>query len=472
MPKIDLEDTIAAIATPVGEGGISVIRLSGKDAFPILERVFSLKKGKLSQLPSHTIHFGKILNDKKEVVDEVLASLFRAPHSYTAQDVIEISSHGGLLVTKSILDLLISKGARHAEPGEFTKRAFLNGKIDLAQAEAILDLIRAKSEKSRECAVRQLAGDLSRRFKSIKDELLKMHAHMEAFLDFPDEHLEIYSDRVFQDQFTKLENDLQELIASFRRGSVLREGAVVAIAGKPNVGKSSLFNTLLARDRALVSELPGTTRDSLEEAVEIGGIYMRLVDTAGLAAGLENPLDRMGMERTRQVLGQTRFFLYLLDGSGEITEADRAAYREILSNDKPAENFSNRKAIIVLNKCDLGIKIKEEDIRKFAGDKNILKISTKTREGLEMLEAAMSRMVTEGFGEGEGEQVTRLRHKNALEESLSALRRSREAFLRKDSLEFAVVDLKEAIDLLRELVGEVYSEDLLDVIFSEFCIGK
>ncbi len=311
MPKIDLEDTIAAIATPIGEGGISVIRLSGKDSFSILENVFHPQKGKLPEFPSHTIHLGKIVNDRDEILDEVLVSLFRAPHSYTAQDVIEISSHGGLIVTKNILDLLISKGARHAEPGEFTKRAFLNGKIDLAQAEAILDLIRAKSEKSRECAVRQLTGSLSQRFKVIKDELMKMYAHMEAFLDFPDEDLEVYSDTAFREKFARLEKEISSLIASFKRGSVLREGAVVAIAGKPNVGKSSLFNTLLARDRALVSELPGTTRDALEEAVEIGGIYMRLIDTAGLGPALENPLDRMGMERTRQVLGQTRFFLYL-----------------------------------------------------------------------------------------------------------------------------------------------------------------
>lgn len=468
MPEIHLDDTIAAVATPVGEGGIAVLRLSGPDCFKVLGKIFTPKTGSLETFPSHTIHYGSI-SEKGHKLDQALVSIFRAPHSYTGQDVIEVSSHGGLVVTQRILNLLISNGARHAEPGEFTKRAFLNGKIDLTQAEAVLDLIRAKSEKSLETAVRQLSGSLSQKFKALKDELMKMYAHMEAFLDFPEENLEIYEDKAFREKFSSALKELNGWIAGFKRGSLLREGAVVVIAGRPNVGKSSLFNALLSRDRALVSEHPGTTRDALEEAVEIGGIYMRLIDTAGLSKEMEraHPVDRLGIERTRKTLQDADCYLFTVEGSAPLEEADHSAYEEIIKEQKK----ENQKQVIVLvNKCDLPKRLESAALKKIVKDHPVIEISTKTKQGFEKLEQALAETFSKA--EKESEQITRLRHKNALEGAREALARAEDAFTRQEPLELVIVDLKQTVDALRELVGEIYSEDLLDVIFSEFCIGK
>lgn len=469
MPDIHLDDTIAAIATPLGEGGISVIRLSGAECFKVLDGIFMPKSGKLESFPSHTIHLGTFKEKSGREVDQVLVSIFRNPHSYTGQDVLEISSHGGLVVTKQILDLLITAGARHAEPGEFTKRAFLNGKIDLTQAEAVLDLIRAKSEKSVETAVRQLTGELSRKFKTLKEELMKMYAHMEAFLDFPEEHLEVYEDKVFSAKFDAVEKEVKALIAGFKRGSLLREGALVVLAGKPNVGKSSLFNTLLARDRALVSEFPGTTRDALEEAIEIGGFYIRLVDTAGLSQqGLEHPVDLLGMEKTRESLKHADCFLYVIDGSAPLDAADVAAYDSIRKTFEEQEKI--KPVLALINKSDLSQRVDLHSVREIMQESKLIEISAKTKQGFEVLEKELAGIFSPV--QKDSEQITRLRHKNTLEESLNSLQSARGAFLRQESLEFVVADLKRAIDLMRELVGEIYSEDLLDVIFSEFCIGK
>ncbi len=469
MPEIHLEDTIAAIATPLGEGGIAVIRLSGDRAFNILNKSFSPKTGQLQDFASHTIHLGQIVENGKNI-DQVLVSVFRAPNSYTGQDVIEISSHGGLKVTKHILDGLIKNGARHAEPGEFTKRAFLNGKIDLTQAEAVLDLIRAKSEKSLEVAVRQLSGSLSQKFKMIKEELMKMYAHMEAFLDFPEDHLEVYEDKAFEEKFRTGAEELEKLIAGFQRGAILREGALVVIAGKPNVGKSSLFNALLSRDRALVSEYPGTTRDALEEAIEVGGIYLRLVDTAGLSPDLkqENPVDIMGMEKTRETLKEADCFLYIVDGSQPLEKADQLVYQEILRTQM--EQKKNKPVIVLINKSDLPRSWKNESLKTIFDTCHPIEISAKTKQGFERLEGKLRDIFA--AVDQESEQITRLRHQHALQLALESFSRAREAFMRRESLEYVIVDLKQAIDSLRELIGEIYSEDLLDVIFSEFCIGK
>lgn len=463
MPNLKLEDTIAAVATPPGEGGLSVIRVSGPEALTIVSKIFFPKKGELQKFASHTLHYGRIAEGAR-IIDEVVVSLFLAPHSYTGEHVVEISSHGGLLVTRKILNLIIDSGARHAEPGEFTKRAFLNQRIDLTQAEAVLDLIKAKSEKSLEVAVRQLGGSLSARLKALKEDLMKVYAHLEAFLDFPDEDLEIYGDREFAEKFENLENEIQQLIGGFQRGALFREGARAAIVGRPNAGKSSIFNALLARDRALVSEVPGTTRDLLEEAVEIGGFYIRLTDTAGLAEGSASQLDRMGMEKTREALKNADFYFYVVDGSRVLGPEDERILRE-LNPDKPL--------VVILNKSDLGLAADFKQIRcpgEFSGP---VSVSAKTRQGFSELEEKISSILSSSAPLSESsEQITRLRHKNALEEALGYLRRAHENFSERESLEYVAEDLKAALDALRELVGEIYSEDLLDVLFSEFCIGK
>lgn len=464
MAKIQTNDTIAAVATPPGEGGIAVIRVSGPEAFEVAGRVVFLTSGKsMADVPSHTVHLGRICNEEGRLIDQALVSLFVGPHSYTAENVAEISVHGGLAVARRTLELIFKHGARPAEPGEFTKRAFLNGKIDLAQAEAVLDLIKAKSERSLECAASQLAGVLSAEFQKIKGDMMIMYAHMEAFLDFPEEDIEIYSDQDFAEGFSKILSKIERLIASFKRGAILREGVMAVIAGKPNVGKSSLFNALLERDRALVSEYSGTTRDRLEESVEIGGITIRLIDTAGLVPDAEHPLVRMSGEKTKQTLSEADVFLFTVDGSAALEEADRMAFKA-LDPQKPV--------LVIVNKSDLKLRMDLGELKDLTGQKEWFEISAQTREGLEALEKKMvSRLLKENL-ETEGAQVTRLRHKHALEKALKALRRAREAYGRREPLEIVTLDFRAALDEMRELVGEVYSEDLLGVIFSEFCIGK
>ncbi len=463
MAKLEFDDTIAAIATPAGEGGIAVIRVSGPAAFQAVEKNFiSRDPAKLSERPANTIHWGKITGSDGALVDQVLVSLFRAPQSYTGQDVVEISCHGGFAVTQKVLGLLLAAGARHAEPGEFTRRAFLNGKLDLTQAEAVLDLIHAKSERSLDIAVRQLTGSLSRTLKGLKEELMRLLAHMEAYLDFPEEDLAVDVVSGMQAQFTVTQEKIRALVAGFEKNQMIREGVLITLAGKPNVGKSSIFNAFLERDRALVSELPHTTRDHLEEALEIRGFYVRLRDTAGLIATPEHPLEKMGMDRTLGALRESDIVLYAVDGSRPLTEEDRHVFRNIPDD---------KQTIVLVNKSDLASEVSEKALRDLAKGSPLFKVSAKTREGFQSLEEQIARLLEEETSEA-GERITKLRHKQALEIAWEALRRAEDSFQKKVSLEFVTPDLRVALEAMKELTGEVYSEDLLDVIFSEFCIGK
>ena len=463
MSKFDLEDTIVAIATPAGEGGIAVIRVSGPRAFEAVEPFFvSQEHEKLNTTPPNAIRWGKIVDPAGLPVDQVLVSCFRAPRSYTGQDVIEISCHGGFAVTKKILGLLLGARVRHAEPGEFTRRAFLNGKLDLTKAEAVLDLIHAKSERSLDIAIRQLSGSLSRTLKELKDRLMRLLAHMEAYLDFPEEDLEVDVKTGMQEQFTKVQEKIRSLIAGFERNQLIREGMLVTLVGKPNVGKSSLFNALLERDRALVSDLPHTTRDHLEEALEIGGFYVRLRDTAGLVSTPEHPLDKMGMDQTIEALRESHAVLYVVDGSAPFEEADRHVF-QLIPQDK--------KVLVLVNKSDLASQAGEKALKEFLGGKSQVRVSAKTREGFGGLEVKIAGCMEQGTSEA-GEQITKMRHKKALEAALEALKRAERSFQTKMSLEFVTPDLREGLEAMKELTGEVYSEDLLDIIFSEFCIGK
>ncbi len=462
MPEINLEDTIAAISTPPGEGGIGIIRLSGPKAVSIAARMFRPLNGLVfEEAKSHAVHLGHICDEQGNVIDQVLITIFRRPKSYTAEDVVEISGHGGLRVLQKILGFALSLGARHAEPGEFTRRAFLNGRLDLAQAEAVLDLIRAKTDRSLEVALRQLAGKLSNEVKMVKDELMKLYAHLEAYLDFPDEHLEVYSSKEFQSKYKLVIERLERLVASFSKGEILREGALVIIVGRPNVGKSSLLNALLDRDRALVSEIPGTTRDILEESIELEGVWLRLVDTAGLWIS-SNPLEQAAMERTKRYFEEGDLFLWLLDASEGFSEGDGAIFKEL----------KGKKVIPVVNKIDTERKKDLSNLEKLVSRHEVCFLSAKTREGIENLEKKIVNSIFEGELGQESIMITRLRHKKALEASLDLLKKSFSTLLKKESIEFVALDLKQSLDALRELVGEVYSEDLLDVIFKEFCIGK
>lgn len=453
-------ETIAAIATPVGEGGIAVIRVSGPEAVSVTQKIFrAANGGELKNAATHTIHFGKIVSADGQTVDQVLVSLFKSPHSYTGEETAEVSCHGGLVVSRKILELLYLSGARPAEPGEFTKRAFLNGKIDLTQAEAVLDLIRAKSDRARDIAVKQLAGALSIRFKDLRDRLMSLYANMEAYLDFPDEDLEIDIRDGMQNSLVEIERTMQGLISGFSKNSLLREGAMVVLAGKPNAGKSSLFNALLERDRAIVSDIPNTTRDVIEEPLEIGGFWLRLADTAGIVSTPEHPLDEMSMNRSREAIEKCHLVLFIADGSQSLDDADRTVLSKIPSG-KPR--------FILVNKSDLPPGLSKENQKELGA---AIPISTKTGLGLDVLEKQLAAFLEKNTSDT-GEQITKLRHLHALNRAVDALSRARMAYDQKLSFEFVTLDLKAAIDALEELIGSIYSEDLLDVIFSQFCLGK
>ncbi|MBU9889161.1 MAG: tRNA uridine-5-carboxymethylaminomethyl(34) synthesis GTPase MnmE [Candidatus Omnitrophica bacterium] len=464
MPRIDLEDTIVAVATPLGEGGIAVIRVSGPEALEVVRPFFLVPDGSgPGVFKANTVRQGKFTDPAtRKVVDQVLLTVFKAPHSYTGQDVVEISCHGGLAVTKRILNMLLGNGARSAEPGEFTKRAFLNGKLDLTQAEAVLDLIRAKSSRSLDIAARQLSGGLSGTLKALKDELVRLLAYLEASLDFPEEEIERDTEAGIQDRVRGIKEKVRSLIDGFDKNLLMREGILVTFAGKPNVGKSSLFNALLERDRALVSEIPHTTRDHLEEPLEIQGFYVRLRDTAGLGSTPQHPLDKLGMERTMEALRESRAVLYVVDGAGGLDDADRDVFHRIPPG---------KKTIVLMNKADLPMKIGTEALETLTGSRGWIRISAHTREGFKELERRIA-VFLEGETIEEGEQLTRMRHKIAAAKAFEALERAENSFREKVSFEFVTVDLRAALDALKELTGEVCTEDLLDAIFSEFCIGK
>lgn len=467
MPQLRLDDTIAAVSTPSGEGGIAVIRLSGGEAISLAARFFRSssekeRRGALQYAPTHTVHHGRWFEGDGMMVDEVLVSLFRKPHSYTGEDVIEISCHGGTLLAKKIIELLVKGGARHAEPGEFTKRAFLNGKIDLTQAEAVLDLIRAKSDASLRAAIHQLQGNLSKKINGLKEKLMKIYAHLEASLDFPDERIETYTQEELSKELQIVVEEIETLIGSFKRGELVREGILTVIVGRPNVGKSSLLNALLQKDRALVSYLPGTTRDALEETVQIGQMAVRLVDTAGLSLVPKGELDQMGMERTLKYLEEGHLFLFLVDGSSKWTPEDQDI----------ASKLQGKNFLLVINKIDLPQGLGRETLAQNFSNVRPCFISCLEEKGLLELEKQIEEKIHEMGIVQESMALTRLRHKQAFERSLGGIRRCQEFLEKGESTEFILIDLKTAIDALAELIGEVYSEDLLDFIFQEFCIGK
>lgn len=464
-----LEDTIAAIATPAGEGGVGIARISGKNALAVADKIFRArqKKFSLSEAKPQRFYYGWVVDSEGEVADEVLLVVFKSPHSYTGEDVAEIHGHGGMRSLRAVLELILRSGARMAEPGEFTKRAFLNGRMDLTQAEAVLDTIRAKTDLALKAAMRQLEGALSKAVHSIKDDLMKMAAHMEASLDFPEEDLGIYSSEDFQNGFKTAKEKIETLLASFAKGELVRNGVLVVIVGKPNVGKSSLLNALLERDRAIVSEIPGTTRDVIEEEIEFDGIPIRVADTAGLFLS-EEPLTKAGMERTRRYLNEGHLFLWVLDGADGISKDDEAVFSEL----------SAKPVIAVFNKLDLFRReIKPERLKKELSGKFKLSaspclVSAKTGQGIDGLKKTIVECVGGKKMESESLLLTRLRHKRALEESLEALKNAQAAFLDRASLELVTIDLKRSLDALREMTGEIYTEEILDMIFGEFCIGK
>lgn len=461
MAILYADDTICAIATPLGEGGIGVVRLSGGKALETADKVFRGAGGKgLSGMDSHTIRYGHIVNREGKALDEVMVSFFKAPRTYTREDMVEISTHGGARILRSVLEVLLQSGARHAEPGEFTKRAFLNGRLDLAQAEAVLDLIKAKTDAARDQALRQLQGEFSKEIGRLREKLLKLCAHVEAYVDFPEDDIEVYSRGEFLAQFEELAGDIQKLLKTFEQGAVLRDGILAVIVGRPNVGKSSLLNALLDRDRAIVSDMPGTTRDALEEDLEIAGVLIRIVDTAGIRSQSEG-VEKIGIEKTREYMERAQFFLVVMDGSQELQDEDKKIYQEI----------RKKKHVLVVNKVDLSLCLTPEKLASLEPDQTCF-VSVRENRGLEDLEKKIADLALDGGLQTESAVVTKARHRIALEKAYDAILKARGAFQKQLSLEFIAFDLREALDRLGEIVGEIYTDDILDIVFREFCIGK
>lgn len=455
-----LTDTIAAIATPLGEGGLAVLRLSGPQALVIAERCF-VPVGKSSlkptAAPTHTIHYGHIERQGR-VIDEVLVSVMRAPRTYTREDVVEITSHGGLLPAKIILDCLLEQGARPAEPGEFTKRAFLNGRLDLAQAEAVADVIHARTELALSAANEQLAGKLSQRIEELRDDLMKTLAHIEAHIDFPDEDIAPDTRAQLVARLDAAIAFVDSLLRTADEGQLLRRGVRAAIVGRPNAGKSSLLNQLLGRDRAIVSATPGTTRDTIEETANIRGLPVVFIDTAGLReAGDEIEIE--GIRRSRQSLASAELVLHVLDSTEELDVADASLLRE----------FDGRTRIIVINKTD-------QDQRLKLGAEDVLsavEVSCATGAGIETLKDAIKARLWAGEIRAEMLQVMiNSRHQEALKRAREALLRAAGALRAELTLELPAMELRIAAGAVGEIVGKTSTEDLLDSIFSQFCIGK
>lgn len=451
-----LDDTIAAIATPLGEGGLAVIRLSGPAAIPIADQAFEpVGKSSLkpSQAATHTIQYGRVMRQGK-VVDEVLVAVMRAPRTFTREDVIEITCHGGLLPAKLVLDALLECGARLALPGEFTKRAFLNGRIDLAQAEAVVDVIHSRTQLALAAANEQLAGKLSQRINQLRDDLLKILAHLEAHIDFPDEDI---SPDTKEKMGSRLERGLafmDELLRTADEGQILRRGIRAAIIGRPNAGKSSLLNQLLGHDRAIVSTIAGTTRDTIEETANIRGLPIIFVDTAGLRES-ENEIEAEGIRRSRQALANAELIMHVLDASEPITPADQNYLVE----------FAARKRVLVCNKIDLP--------RRLDLPTGAVAVSCRTGEGLESLKDALKESVWSGDIKTEMLQVMiNSRHQEALTRARAATQQTLDALRGDLTLELVAMDLRIAVNAVGEIVGKTTTEDLLDSIFSQFCIGK
>jgi len=462
--KNNLYDTIAAVSTPHGEGGISVIRVSGMKAFEIVSGIFSKSKTDFKpfifeDVESHTIHFGYIFENGK-IIDEVLASVFKNPNSYTGEDIIELSSHGGIFVTQKILKVILSAGARHAEPGEFTKRAFLNRRIDLSQAEAVADLIKAKTEEAHRSSVNQLEGSLSKYISKVRDELITTTALVELELDFAEEDVEFAKKEEIKMRTVQIISDLKEIIASYISGKVIREGVNVVIAGKPNSGKSSLFNSLLKSERAIVSEISGTTRDYIEENLIIRGVLFNLTDTAGLRK-TEDIIETEGIKRSYGKIESADLILFLIDSSQDENTVKK-------DFDNYTRNFNSPKAILIFSKADIA------GHKKLSLTGEAIYTSINDATSVSNLKKEMVRIATLGTVPVSSGAIilTNLRHKICLERTVEALKNVQKSIDDKMSGEFLSVDLRNAMNALGEITGEITNDDILHHIFAKFCIGK
>ncbi|CAK7035168.1 MAG: tRNA modification GTPase MnmE [Peptostreptococcus russellii] len=457
-----IDDTIAAIATAPGEGGIGIIRLSGSNALDIANKMFRpLYRDSIGDYAVRTLIYGNIY-DEGVVLDEVLLAYMKGPHSYTAEDVVEINCHGGFISVRKILELALKSGARMAEAGEFTKRAFLNGRIDLSQAEAVIDIINAKTDKSHELAQSQLEGSLSKKIKNLREMLTAVLAQVEVAIDYPEEDIEFITYKELIEKTEAIQREVVQMYKTADTGKILREGLQTAILGKPNVGKSSLMNSILGENRAIVTDIPGTTRDIIEEFVNIKGIALKIVDTAGIR-DTDDVVEKIGVEKSRKHLKSSDLTLVVLDNSREIDQEDI----DIL------ESVDRSKTLVILNKIDLESKLDLDIVKKYVDEINIINISALKNEGLDLLHDRIEDMVFSGEISNSGDvMITNSRHKDAIYKAMKAIEDAISSLNNEMSYDFIEVDLKDAWDALGYINGDTISEDLLDTIFSNFCIGK
>lgn len=454
-----LFDTIAAISTPKGEGGIGIIRISGDKSFEILDKIFKPKNPN-KDLGFYQFNYG-FIHDGEKVIDESMVVRMKAPKTYTCEDVVEVNCHGGQFVTQKVLELVLKNGARHAEQGEFTKRAFMNGRIDLSQAEAVMDLIQGKTEKSISLSLDQLRGDLRDKINSFKKALLDITAHVNVVLDYPEEGIDDPLPVELRDNLEAVYEEATRLIESYDKGKKIKEGIKTVIVGKPNVGKSTLLNSLLREERAIVTHVAGTTRDVIEEVINIKGIPLVLVDTAGIRQ-TDDIVENIGVEKSKEFIEKADLVLLVLDASRELEDEDREVINQI--------NENHKKVIVLLNKIDLERKI---DLDEYNFE-NIVEISAQKNVGIEDMEEKIYSFIVDEKVEDSSEKliITNVRHKTALEKTKDAIRNIFETIDMGLPMDLISVDLKEALDSLSEITGEISSEDILDHVFGNFCVGK
>lgn len=452
-----LNDTIVAAATPAGVGAIAIVRIAGHDAINISSKIFVAVGGKkLKEQKSHTVHLGYIIDGERKL-DKVLATIFKSPNSYTGDNIVEISCHGSLYIQQQIIQLLLRKGCRMATPGEFTMRAFLNGKMDLSQAEAVADLISSDSEAAHKIAMDQMRGGFSNEIKKLREELLNFASLMELELDFSQEDVEFADRTQFHNLLNRITEVLKSLIDSFSLGNVLKNGIPVAIVGEPNVGKSTLLNTLLNEDKAIVSDIAGTTRDSIEDQISIEGVNYRFIDTAGIRT-TDNQIEKIGIQKTFEKIKKAKLVIYLFDASNyDASEID-----------KIKKEHPNKQILIVINKID---EITAEEINKIRAD-NVILLSAKTGEGVEELKSILLSMVQKGALENDNTIISNGRHYAALVNALEEVQKVKAGLSEEIATDLLSIDIRQALFHLGEITGSVSTDDLLGNIFSNFCIGK
>ncbi|MCI0765414.1 tRNA uridine-5-carboxymethylaminomethyl(34) synthesis GTPase MnmE [Bacillus sp. TL12] len=455
-------DTIAAISTALGEGAIAIVRVSGEDAIEKVNRIF---KGKdLTTVSSHTIHYGHIVDlDKDQVIEEVMVSIMRAPKTFTRENIVEINCHGGLVSVNKVLQLILAQGVRLAEPGEFTKRAFLNGRIDLSQAEAVMDLIRAKTDRAMSVAINQMEGRLSKLIGRLRQEILETLAHVEVNIDYPEyDDVEEMTHNILIEKATHVRGEIQKILETSKQGKILREGIATAIIGRPNVGKSSLLNSLVQEKKAIVTDIAGTTRDVIEEYVNVRGVPLKLIDTAGIRE-TEDVVERIGVERSKEMMGQADLVLIVVNYSEALTTEDEELFRAVQGKD----------FIVIVNKTDLPKQIDMDRVTELAGKNRIITTSLIEEKGVDELEKSIADLFFEGAIESaDMTYVSNARHIGLLTQAEKTIGDAIDAIENGVPIDMVQIDLTRTWEILGEITGDTVHESLIDQLFSQFCLGK